>query len=374
MRKKIRKRNIKKIAFLFTTILFLIVLGVTLNNNLNKTVKSEYDIKLESETKQLKTKVIEMGQLAFKSGKKTDEEIQGFILERLKSENVYTDNHYITVIDGKTNVVLKHKAFIVGAGYYKAGSNFNELIESWKTLNNTRLANVVDGKLGYLKYSGKEKLDVIIDNSIVEIKDKVFNENVKIDTLYIPESVKIISNKAFNNINFDEVIFNANVDTLYDIFKNNATLNKFTFTKKIKFIKDEAFKNTNIKEINFLGTIEDLISTVYFSYYDAPNNNSECKLYIYGSLIDEIKIPDDTKKINEYIFMNYTNITKVKLPDTIEEIGRAAFMGGSIRTIEYEGTKEMWEKIKKAEEWYTGEIECTIYCKDGEIIYKKENR
>ena len=374
MRKKIRKRNIKKIAFLFTTILFLIVLGVTLNNNLNKTVKSEYDIKLESETKQLKTKVIEMGQLAFKSGKKTDEEIQGFILERLKSENVYTDNHYITVIDGKTNVVLKHKVFIVGAGYYKAGSNFNELIESWKTLNNTRLANVVDGKLGYLKYSGKEKLDVIIDNSIVEIKDKVFNENVKIDTLYIPESVKIISNKAFNNINFDEVIFNANVDTLYDIFKNNATLNKFTFTKKIKFIKDEAFKNTNIKEINFLGTIEDLISTVYFSYYDAPNNNSECKLYIYGSLIDEIKIPDDTKKINEYIFMNYTNITKVKLPDTIEEIGRAAFMGGSIRTIEYEGTKEMWEKIKKAEEWYTGEIECTIYCKDGEIIYKKENR
>ncbi len=373
MRNRIRERKRKiRVILLLVLILVLSVLGTKIIKKQTDTnIKSEYDIKLESDLENVKDEAFKVWQQAKTMGKSEDKELEEFIVERLKTMGVKIDNYYITVQAGKVNVAMKNKSFLVEPGYYKPNTNLNEMIDKWDQLVNKRYINIVDGRVGYLKSETKETIDIILSDDVKEIKEKVFKEDIKVNLLHVPNSVDKISNNAFNDAEFKEIVFDANIDTIDSMFVNNSKLEKFTFTSKIKTIKGQNFKNSNIKEINYIGSIQDLLSTVYFTYYDAPNHSANCKLYICGVPAETIEIPEGITLIREYTFMNYSNIKKIKLPSTLECIGPSAFVGGGRKEIIYNGTKEMWEKVQKAEEWYANEMECTVYCTDGEIIYNR---
>ena len=133
MRDRIRKRKKKiRLMLLLTLALTLsIIVFLHAKKQPDVIVKSEYDIKLEKDLELVEDKAFEVWKQAKAMGKSEDKELEEFIVERLKSENVNIDSFYVTVQAGKVNVAMKNKAFLVEPGYYKANTNLNEMLDKW---------------------------------------------------------------------------------------------------------------------------------------------------------------------------------------------------------------------------------------------------
>ena len=69
-------------------------------------------------------------------------------------------------------------------------------------------------------------------------------------------------------------------------------------------------------------------------------------------------------------------ISKIYLPSTIQQIGMRAFVSldSYYLSIYFEGTKKEWRSIKKHatifKDNFTEDISRTIYCSDGDLVYK----
>ncbi len=366
MRKRTKRKLIKICLFILLIILAIVIIK---SNNKNEVVKSEEDIKLEKELVQVKKQAQELKVKALSIGKKDLVDILEFVIKSLQNEGIDTSKYWITNYNKDVVVALKHKGLLVDAGYYKSGTNFNEIIHKWDVLYNKRIINYVDERLEHLKEPG-DKIDVVISSDIAEIKNRVFEDNMSVGTVVIPSSVNKIDKKAFNNVEFSEIVFNATVDKIDGLFTENTKLEKITFNQNISSIFGNAFKNAKIKEVNYIGTLDKFFNIYYNMLYDVPSHSGECKLLLNGSEIEEITVPEGIKNIHDYALYNYKNIKKIYLPSTIESIGIFAIIGTSIAEVEYNGTLEMWNKVEKAEDWIIGEVNCVVQCSNGKVEYK----
>ncbi len=366
MRKR-TKRKIIGISF-FVVLIVLAVAIIKVNNN-GKVLKSETDIKLEKELVEVKKQVTSLKAKALSIGKKDNIEILEFVIKSLQNEGVDTSKYWITNFNKDIVVTLKHKGIFVDAGYYKSGTNFNEVIHKWDTLYSKRIINYVDDRLEQLK-DVKEKIDVVISSDITEIKNRVFQDNMSVGTVVIPTTINKIDKKAFANISFNEIIFLATVNEIDSLFTDNSELEKITLNQNISKICGNSFKNAKIKEVNYIGTLDRFFSVYYNMLYDVPSHSGAAKLLVNGIEIDEIRVPEGIKNIQDYALYNYKNIKKLYLPATLESIGIFAITGTSISEVEYNGTIEMWNKVIKAEDWLIGEVNCSVKCLNGKVEYK----
>ncbi len=366
MRKRTKRKLIRICIVIFLIILAIVVIKI---NNRDEVVKSETDIKLEKELIETKKQAAELKAKALSIGKKDSIDILEFVIKSLQNEGIDTSKYWITNYNKDIAVAMKHKGLFMEAGYYKSGTNFNEIINKWDTLYSKRIINYVDERLEHLKNPG-EKIDVVIPSNINEIKNRVFEDNTEVGIVVIPSSVNKIDKKAFNNVEFSEVVFNATVDKIEGLFTDNTKLEKITFNQNISQISGNTFKNAKIKEVNFIGTLDKFFNIYYNMLYDVPSHSDACKLYINGVEIEEIRVPEGIKILQDYALYNYKNIKKMYLPSTIENIGIFAITGTSISEVEYSGTLEMWNKVEKAEDWILGEVNCVVYCLDGKVEYK----
>ena len=71
------------------------------------------------------------------------------------------------------------------------------------------------------------------------------------------------------------------------------------------------------------------------------------------------------KRIGMSSFINCTSMQKIILPNTLEEIGYWAFAGISKLVIEFEGTLEEWNNIKKGYEWAAKTT--LVFTKDNQV-------
>ena len=85
-------------------------------------------------------------------------------------------------------------------------------------------------------------------------------------------------------------------------------------------------------------------------------------------------VPEGITTIEEYAFMDCSNLTDVELPVSLQYIGEKTFATGSKLTIRYHGTVAQWEQIKKHENWYGSEASqaLKIVCEDGVITLIEE--
>ena len=367
MKRRIMKRKHKRLLIILLFIA-LIIIGTIICLRKNSSNKTSYEAGLEKELKSVNNLAMKAWGMAYSNGKKEDNEILEYIIQYLKSEQINIDNYYLTLTSKGVNVTKKHIGLLVEPGYYEADTNFENKVKDWNSLINSRDVNLVEGRLGFLRKQYK-KIDVALSSDVTIIKDKVVEEGLEIGAIAIPNSVTYLSNIAFKDAHVEEIVLEAKLKELDGHFKDMTTLKRITFTNDIKLIKGKTFINTNIEEVNFIGTIEEFVGIKYATYFDVPTQDKKCKLYINGILLDEVYIKNGVTEIKDFALHNYTNITKINLPSTIKRIGTSAFTGTNVKEIIYNGTKEMWNEIVKMEEWYFGEISCTVFCTDGEIVY-----
>lgn len=153
----------------------------------------------------------------------------------------------------------------------------------------------------------------------------------------IPDNTKIIcGDKETNDLEENKY----GNDIFYNCFMNNKKIVEVICPNTVEAIGTKAFENcSNLRKIIFV-------------------NKGKTSL----------------KKIGLLAFNNCVNLNKIKLPNTLEVIEEYAFAGIPKLIIEYDGTLEEWNKIKKVGEWFAEKtIIITRDNKEHPIIIKEKN-
>lgn len=154
----------------------------------------------------------------------------------------------------------------------------------------------------------------------------------------IPNSINIIGNGAFKNMDLKEIIIPNNITILeQSVFFNNP-IDNIIIPESVIHIGDNCFYDTNIynNENNWINGI------LYIS---------NCIVSVKSNISGEITILDNTRLICGYAFGELSDITKINIPNSLEYINGYAFNDMGDLTIEYNGTEEEWNNIIKGSYW-----------------------
>ena len=74
--------------------------------------------------------------------------------------------------------------------------------------------------------------------------------------------------------------------------------------------------------------------------------------FYWCSSLTNIVIPDSVTSIGDDAFSGCRSLKSIVIPNSVTSIGSWAFFGCfSLKTIEYAGTEEQWEAVKKGSYW-----------------------
>ena len=138
---------------------------------------------------------------------------------------------------------------------------------------------------------------------VTAIGDRAFYGCGSITSVVIPDTVTSIGTYAFNIC---------------------SSMTSVTIPNSVKTIKDYSFFNCKaLKQVHII----DLSAWCSISFNSRESNPCYygAALYIDGSIITVIDIPENIKSINNYAFYGCDSITTVNIHDTVTKIGRWAF-------------------------------------------------
>ena len=143
----------------------------------------------------------------------------------------------------------------------------------------------------------------------------------------IPAGVSIISYAFRNNSNITSVVIPDSVTTIdYEAFLNCSGLTSITIPGSVEYIGSEAFYGCDSLESVY---ISDLAAWCNIEFKNSSANplNNGAKLYLNGSPVTDLVIPNGVESINSYAFYNCSSLTSVEIPDSVTSIGSSAIYG-----------------------------------------------
>lgn len=264
-------------------------------------------------------------------------------------------------------------------------------ISSLESYCNIEFSNNPYNTVSRLLLNGEEvKGDLIIPEGVERINDYAFC-NRNLNSVKMPDSVKIIGEKAFYNcFELKEIDFGNGVTEIKEnAFAYCNYIEELNIPDSVEIIGDNAFYNcTSIKNITFgkniktVGSfafsvllnlenfyINDLASYCNIDFLQSSNPNQYAKnLYLNGEKIEDnlvipssavqipsyafartdiknVTIPDTVKSIGEYAFKDCDMLVKIKIPGSVENIGEKAFESCyDVENIELENGISVIEK------------------------------
>ena len=191
--------------------------------------------------------------------------------------------------------------------------------------------------------------NVTIPDNVTAIGDYVFNECSSLTSVTIPDSVTTIGNYAFSDCSsLASVTIPDSVTTIgYNAFSGCSSLTSVVIPDGVTSIGSYAFSDcssltsvtipdsvTTIGWSAFSGCsslestyISDIAAWCNISFDNNFANPLYCadNLYLNGSLVKDLVIPNDVTTIRRYAFNNYDTLTSVTISDSVTIIGASAF-------------------------------------------------
>ena len=169
-----------------------------------------------------------------------------------------------------------------------------------------------------------------IPNGVTSIGYCAFQYCSSLTSVTIPEGVTRIASNAFQDCaNLTSIAIPNSVTEIGEYaFSGCSKLESISVGNSLAGIEYNAFDGCR----GLTGVyITDLAMWCKISYGGEKSNplNFAKNLYLNGTLVTDLTIPDGITKINYYAFINCISITSVTIPDSVTSIGNSAFNGCS---------------------------------------------
>ena len=214
---------------------------------------------------------------------------------------------------------------VIPDGITSIGSN---AFYSYNELTSVIIPNGVTS-IGYRAFDGCMGLtSVTIPNSVTIIGNDAFRDCSGLTSVSIPDSVTSIGSCAFCDCSgITSVTIGNNVTSIGDYaFNGCSNLTSITIGNNVTSIGEKAFSECNGLTAVYITDLEAWCKIDFGDYAATPLNYAE-KLYLNGTLVEHLIIPDEFTNIGDYTFSGCSGLTSVTIPNSVASIGNYAFYG-----------------------------------------------
>lgn len=217
-------------------------------------------------------------------------------------------------------------------------------------------------------FMGSGIASISIPASVTKIGHQAFMNCVSLREIEIPDSVLDVGNQAFqgcsslskvklsgqmkgvwykmffNCSSLTEIEFPDSIESLGRYaFYNCTSLTKLKFGRGIQKCGAKAFQNcTNLTEVHIVDikawceTTFDFFMLALSSTFESNPLFYAQNLYYEDTLLEDLEIPEGTKMINSYAFINCRSLKHVKIPGSVKIIGKMVFQDcQELETVEF---------------------------------------
>lgn len=251
-----------------------------------------------------------------------------------------------------------------------------------KSFHGSRLTSIIipDSvkSIGYQAFVGCSGLtDIIIGKSVARIGNEAFWRCSSLTSIVIPDSVKYIGDNLFYGCdNLSSVAFPNNETSIpKGIFSGCKSLTSFKIPESVIYIFLGAFSECGLTSITIPYGVRYIDRCAFDGCHDLKSLAISDTVTYIGSCafancksLTTVVIPDSVKKIDDEAFSSCWSLTSITIGKNVEMIGEHVFSWcGSLSTINYRGTKEKWNSIRKKLNWDNIARSYIIHCTDGDI-------
>ena len=178
-------------------------------------------------------------------------------------------------------------------------------------------------------YSYRREIKTVnLPNEVTSIGDYAFEGCLSLTSVIIPNSVTSIGDRAFCGCSgFTSVTIPESVTSIGDFaFRYCSRLSSVTIPNSVTSIGNSAFTDCDgLTSVN----ITDIAVWCGISFGNAGSNplSSAHNLYLNGTKVTDLIIPNSVTSIGNYAFWNCTSLTSVTIPNSVTSIGSEAFQG-----------------------------------------------
>lgn len=195
-------------------------------------------------------------------------------------------------------------------------------------LSNTNVTIMKDGVFS----NNKSLTSIQLPNKLENFWDNAFNGCTALNNIVMPSTVKAIYNYVFENCtSLSNITLNEGCTTLGNHVFKNCPLAAVTFPKTLGSIDEWAFEGTKLETVDLSNTqITRLPKGCFYNCQQlsdvklpiALTDIGECAFY--KSVIASITFPSSLQKIDAWAFQ-FTQLTNVVIPTKTGHIGDGAF-------------------------------------------------
>lgn len=262
------------------------------------------------------------------------------------------------------------KTIIIPGSVKKIGTN--------AFTNNLTLETVIMEEgvqiIGTTAFSNCQKLkNISMPESLLEIKYGAFYKCLLVEKIKIPSKITRIERDTFGGANsLKEIVLSENTEIILSGAFAFTSFEEIVLPKKIKEIESGVF-NGNLKLSNIM--VEGENPQYVYETGMLMSKNKENIVFISDKYLKDINIftiPEGVRKFNISL-NNYTNITKIIIPETIEYVS-GENLPISINEIELVSTNTKYSVNKNKKILYTKDTKEMVICysKEENIDLREE--